>query len=458
MNISSIITACNSGTAGQEMYSLIEELYPICRSITGEGVRETLKSIKNRIPLEIHEVPSGTPVFDWTVPREWNIRDAYIRNQEGEKVVDFAQHNLHVMNYSIPVNRKMRLEDLRSHLFFLPEHPDWIPYRTSYYREAWGFCLSHKDYMKLHEGEYEVVIDSTLEDGTLTYGEMVLEGSTQDEILISCHICHPSLCNDNLSGIVVAVKLGEFLATTSRKYTYRFLFIPGTIGSLTWLSLNESRLESIKHGLVLALLGDCGAPTYKRSRQGGALIDRAAEHVLACSGNGHRVLDFSPYGYDERQFCSPGFNLPVGCFMRTPNGSYPEYHTSGDDLEFVKPEFLSDSLHKAGAVLNVLERNGTYINTNPKGEPQLGKRGLYKAVGGAADSKTKEMAMLWVLNLSDGTHDLLAIAERSGLPFERIHEACTLLQEHHLLSEVPTKLMHSSGNKDILTSDVHLSS
>jgi aminopeptidase-like protein len=421
---------------GLEMHRLITELYPICRSITGNGFRETLQAVRRYIPLEIHEVPTGTQVFDWTVPREWNIRDAYIKNSRGERVVDFQKSNLHVLNYSTPIQAKLSLAELKPHLFSLPEHPDWIPYRTSYYAERWGFCLTHNQLLALKDDVYEVCIDSTLQDGHLTYGEFLLRGQSPDEILISCHACHPSLANDNLSGLALTTFLARHLSRSKPRYSYRFLFIPGTIGSITWLARNESQVAHIKHGLVISCVGDAGRLMYKKSRRGDAEIDRAAAHVLKHSGQEHGILEFTPYGYDERQYCSPGFNLPIGCFMRTPNGHYPEYHTSADNLDFVKPAGLTDSFEKCLAVLAVLEGNRTYLNLNPKCEPQLGKRGLYQTIGGQTDARQFELAMLWVLNLSDGDHSLLDITERSGTEFGIVRKAAEALVQHSLLKQV----------------------
>jgi aminopeptidase-like protein len=419
--------------AGGEAYRIVESLYPICRSITGDGVRESLRALRQTIPLELREVPSGTKVFDWTVPKEWNIRDAYIKNSAGERLVDFQRNNLHVLNYSVPIRRRMSLAELRPHLFTLPEAPDWIPYRTSYYRETWGFCLSQLQLERMEEGEYEVCIDSSLELGSLTYGEYRIQGGTDDEVLFSCHSCHPSLCNDNLSGIATAARLARLLTDVSLRYSYRFLWIPGTIGSITWLARNESILPRIKHGLVLSCVGDSGRFTYKRSRRGDAEIDRAVEHVLRHSGCSFDVLDFTPYGYDERQYCSPGINLAVGCFMRTPNGCYPQYHTSADDLTLVSSTALGESLRQLLSVIQVFEENGCYRNLSPKGEPQLGRRGLYRQIGGTKDAAASEMAMLWTLNLSDGQHDLLDVAIRSGLSFDSICQAAYALQEAELL-------------------------
>jgi len=418
---------------GQAMYELMAELYPICRSITGDGLRQTLSIIQKNIPLAIHEVPTGTPVFDWTVPKEWNIHDAYVKNSHGERVIDFHKSNLHVVNYSVPVRARMGVKALKEHLHTLPDYPDWIPYRTSYYKESWGFCLSHREWLELKDGEYEVCIDSTLDDGNLSYGECYLKGRREDEVLISCHACHPSLCNDNLSGIALAVFLAKHLAGVSLEYSYRFLFIPGTIGAITWLARNRESVSKIKHGLVLANLGDPGRLTYKKSRRGNAEIDSAVMHVLKHSEQDYEVIDFVPYGYDERQYCSPGFNLPVGCLSRTPWGRFPEYHTSADNLDLVRPAALADSLAKCSMIVNLLENNGKYINQNPYCEPQLGKRGLYHAQGGKTEVKDGELAMFWLLNLSDGTHSLLDIAERAGLHFDRVEEVSQTLVEHGLL-------------------------
>lgn len=421
--------------AGSEMLRFIEELFPFHRSITGAGLRQTLSAIGRRIPLEVHEVPSGTPVFDWTVPNEWNIRDAYVIDPSGQRVVDLREHNLHVVGYSVPVDERLSLSELKQHVHTLPEQPALIPYRTSYYSEAWGFCMQHEKADRLPEGTYEVRIDSSLEPGSLTYAECFVPGETQDEVLISCHCCHPSIANDNLSGIAMATHLAAHLRDLPLRYSYRFLFIPGTIGSITWLARNEENVGRIKHGLVVTCVGDRGHSTYKRTRRGDAEIDRAAQHVLRTSGAPYEIVDFSPYGYDERQYGSPGFDLPIGSLMRTPNGEYPEYHTSGDDLEFISGESLADSLQEYLAVLDVLENNERFLNLNPKGEPQLGKRGLYPSVG-AVGASDQLLAMLWVLNQSDGKPTLLDIAERSGLPFGQIREAARILLEGQLLTTV----------------------
>jgi len=435
MLASNFVNTIKAENIGREIYRLAEELYPICRSITGNGVRETLEIISKHIPLEVKEVATGTQVFDWMIPREWNIHDAYIKNGKGERIVDFCKNNLHVLNYSIPINKKLTLEELKNHIYTLPDHPDWIPYRTSYYHDKWGFCLTHNQLINLKEDTYEVCIDSTLKDGYLTYGECCLKGETEDEILLSAHICHPSLANDNLSGIGLLTFLAKILQGNRHKYTYRFLFAPGTIGAITWLARNESTINRIRHGLVIACVGDNGGPTYKRSRMGSADIDRATEYVLGKLYQQAVIEDFSPYGYDERQYCSPGFNLPVGLLQRSKYGNFPQYHTSADDLTFITPENLGESLSMILQILFILERNETYINLNPKCEPQLGKRGLYKAIGANQGGNDWQMAMLWVLNLSDGTNTLLDIARHCGLDFSTVLEAAELLEEKQLLKK-----------------------
>ncbi|MFQ5470218.1 MAG: DUF4910 domain-containing protein [Gammaproteobacteria bacterium] len=421
---------------GAEMYALIERLYPICRSITGDGVRKTLDIIKEQIPIEIHEVRSGTAVFDWTVPKEWNINDGWIKTISGEKVVDFKECNLHVLNYSVPVQRKVSLNELKTHIFTLPDKPDWIPYRTSYYQENWGFCMSHAEFEKLQATQYEVFIDSELKDGYLSYGEYYKRGESEDEVLLSCHVCHPSLCNDNLSGIALAVQLAKVLEKTHTHYSYRILFIPGTIGSITWLSLNEQKVNNIKHGLVVVCVGDNGKFTYKKSRQDNSEIDKIVLNILNRTESDYNVIEFYPYGYDERQYCSPGFDLPVGSLSRSTHGAYPEYHTSADDLSLVKAESLNESYRKYLLVLDAVENNASYLNLNPKCEPQLGKRGLYNNVGAKKDKPVDTMAMLWVLNLSDGNHSLLDISERSGYTFDDIKRAAHALQKANLLRQV----------------------
>ncbi len=420
---------------GAQLYQFARDLFPICRSITGNGIRKTLAMISEKIPLEITEVPTGTPVCDWTVPKEWNIREAYIQGPDKKRVVDFQKSNLHILNYSTPVRAKMTLRELKPHLHTIPQHPDWIPYRTSYYKEDWGFCLTHNQMLALKDQEYEVCIDSSLENGSLTYAEYYIPGRTSEEILISCHACHPSLANDNLSGLSVATFLARTLSEKHLRYSYRFLFIPGTIGAITWLSRNRETAGRIRHGLVLTSIGDRGPFHYKKSRQDAAEIDRVAGHVLKHASPSATNLPFAPVGYDERQYCSPGFNLPVGCLMRSVWGTFPEYHTSADNLDFLSPESLAESLEVCASIFHVLENNRNYQNLTPFCEPQLGRRGLYHSTGGVSP-EAEINARLWVLNMSDGQHSLLDIAERSGLPFTLLHDAADLLSQNGLLAPV----------------------
>jgi aminopeptidase-like protein len=419
------------------MYALVEELYPICRSITGDGVRDTLARIERQLPAPLvrTEVPTGTAVLDWTVPSEWNIRDAWIADASGARVVDFRASNLHVVNYSTPVRARMSLAELRPHLHALPDHPDWIPYRTSYYAETWGFCLRQRQLDALPDGDYDVCIDATLAPGHLTYGELVLPGDAADEVLISAHVCHPSLCNDNLSGIAVATALArELAARPRRRWTYRFVFAPGTIGAIVWLAQHRDVVPRIRAGLTMMCLGSAHPFTYKRTLAGDAEIDRAATAVLRDRGAGDHLIDFFPYGYDERQYNSPGFRAPVGSVMRGRHGMFPEYHTSADDLGFISADRLAESLAVVRGIVDVLEANRRYENLAPYGEPQLGKRGLYRATGGTSIPDLK-LAMLWVLTLSDGSRDLLAIAERARMPFSTIRVAADLLRDASLLAE-----------------------
>jgi aminopeptidase-like protein len=416
---------------GAEMHALVRRLYPLCRSITGDGVRATLGIVGEHLPLEVHEVPTGTQVLDWTVPREWNIHDAYVADATGKRVIDFRESNLHVVGYSVPVHTTMTLDELRPHLHTLPDQPDLVPYRTSYYAPTWGFCVAQNVLDALPDGDYEVCVDSEIEDGSLTYAEHVVPGQVEDEVIVTCHVCHPSLANDNLAGVAVAVQLA--LSLDNPYYTYRFVFAPGTIGAITWLARNAARIDRVKHGIVLACAGDRGSLTYKKSRRGDAEIDRVLQHVLR--DRPHEIREFSPYGYDERQYCSPGFNLGVGSLTRTPYAGYPEYHTSGDNPEFVSAASMMDTLEVLQEAVAVLDRDRRYVNLSPYGEPQLGRRGLYDSLGGRSDAHDAQLAMLWVLNLSDGTHSLLDVAERARLPFGAVVAAADALRDAGLLKE-----------------------
>jgi aminopeptidase-like protein len=421
---------------GESLHAIVRDLFPITRSITGNGLRETLSHINRLLPLKIHEVATGTSALDWEIPEEWNIRGGRIETLDGTVVVDFAHSNLHIVGYSIPVDRVIGRDELARHVHTLPDQPTLIPYRTGYYAKDWGFCLAHDTWEGMKDAAYRVVIDSTLAPGSLTYGEALIVGDTSDEVLISVHCCHPSLANDNLSGIAVALGLARRLLSRPRRLSYRLLFIPATIGSLAWLSRNEGSLGCIRHGLVLTCLGDKGQFHYKQSRQGTAEVDRAVAQVLMERKTPHTVLPFSPYGYDERQYCSPGFDLPVGCFMRSPNGTFPEYHTSADNIEFVRPQALQESVEVLVDIMDVLDSNKTFSRIDGRGEPQLGRRGLYRAISGQKEAGgASHMALLWVLNLADGHHSLLDMANRSGLPFRQIRTSADLALEAQLVRE-----------------------
>ena len=428
----SLKAALDSAAIGEAIYALASEIYPICRSITGEGVRETLRALSKHAPIVQHEVATGTPVLDWTVPKEWVIRDAWIKNAASERVVDFNKHNLHVLNYSTPIRATLPLSELKKNIFTLPEQHDLIPYRTSYYNERWGFCMSQNALDALPDGDYEVCVDSELKDGSLTYGEIIHRGASDEEVLFSVHTCHPSLANDNCSGMALLALLAGAMANVKTRYTYRFLFAPGTIGAITWLARNPEAAKRIKHGLVMSCVGDRGGFTYKRTRRGNARIDHVMTRVLKDAN----VIDFFPYGYDERQYASPGFDLDVGLFQRTQFATFPEYHTSGDNLDFITPDALAGSYRAVINAIDALENERRYLNTAPYGEPQLGRRGLYAAIGGDKDSYARSMAMLWVLNLSDGDHSLEDIAERAGAELSVIEATAALLEENGMLKRV----------------------
>ena len=422
--------------AGAALYAHLRALYPLCRSITGRGLRETLRSIGDHIPLTVTEVASGTPVLDWTVPDEWTIRGAHIETTDGRRLVDFASSNLHVVGYSRPVDAIVQRAELARRIHTLPNQPDLIPYRTGYFADDWGFCLPHRLWAGMTDPAYRVRIDSTLAPGSLSYGEFFVPGTTEHELLISVHCCHPSLANDNLSGIVIATALAAAALGRPRRHGLRVLFVPATIGPITWLARNPQTAMRIVAGLVLTCLGDAGPFHYKRSRQDTAAVDRIVPHVLAEAQLPLTELPFSPTGYDERQYNSPAFDLPVGCFMRSPNGSFPEYHTSADDPSFVSPESLAESLDVLMRILEALDAEAVYERVDGRGEPQLGRRGLYEMIGGrnGTGGISKE-ALLWVLNLADGQHGLVDMADRARLPLSDIRAAAAIACEAELIVE-----------------------
>ena len=419
-----------------DLHGLVRELFPINRSLTGAGVRETLAILARHVQLELREVPSGTAVLDWQVPLEWNIRSATIRALDGRCLVNFADHNLHVVGYSKPIHKEVSRAELAEHVHTLPDQPELIPYRTGYFADDWGFCMPDNLWQTMQDEAYRIDIDSDLSPGSLTYGELFLPGELSDEVLITAHICHPSLANDNLSGIAVAVALAMRQARLPRRLGYRFLFIPATIGAITWLARNESELGKIRHGLVLTCIGDTGPFHFKQSRSG-APIDNAVAHILRHSGHPYEIVPFNPYGYDERQFCSPAFDLPMGCFMRSVHGTFPQYHTSADNPGFVKPQALNQSYEVVASLLDLLDANWMYARTDGRGEPQLGRRGLYRAIAGQKEAGgASQMDLLWLLNLADGKHNLLEMAERAGIPFGQLQKAVRLALDADLIREV----------------------
>jgi aminopeptidase-like protein len=419
-----------------DLHGLVRELFPINRSLTGAGVRETLAILARHVQLEVREVPSGTAVLDWQVPLEWNIRSATIRALDGRCLVNFADHNLHVVGYSKPIHKEVSRAELAEHVHTLPDQPELIPYRTGYFADDWGFCMPDNLWQTMQDEAYRIDIDSDLSPGSLTYGELFLPGELSDEVLITAHICHPSLANDNLSGIAVAVALAMRQARLPRRLGYRFLFIPATIGAITWLARNESELGKIRHGLVLTCIGDTGPFHFKQSRSG-APIDNAVAHILRHCGHPYEIVPFNPYGYDERQFCSPAFDLPMGCLMRSVHGTFPQYHTSADNPGFVKPQALNQSYEVVASLLDLLDANWMYARTDGRGEPQLGRRGLYRAIAGQKEAGgASQMDLLWLLNLADGKHNLLEMAERAGIPFGRLQKAVRLALDADLIREV----------------------
>jgi aminopeptidase-like protein len=426
----------------KELESYFDRLWPILRSITGEGVRQTHDILAELVQLERTEIPSGTQVFDWTIPKEWKVNEAYIIDPNGKRILDVKENNLHLVNYSVPFRDTLSKNELREHLYSLPDKPTAIPYVTSYYSPRWGFCLSQQERDALPDGDYQVVVNTELFDGSLTLSEAVLQGETKEEVLISTYTCHPSLASNELSGPLVAAFLYRELARLEpRRLTYRFVFLPETIGAITYLHLKGEHFKRhLVAGYIITCIGDAGNFTYKRSRQSSlsgelALVDRAAEHVLKHSKKAHKVLDFSPLGSDERQYGSPGFNLPVGSLMRSQYGTYPEYHTSLDNKDFVSFEAMTESVRMYLSVMRTLEQNRTYKNLFPYGEPQLGKRGLYETLGRNTIPELSS-AVFWLLNYADGQHDLLWIAEKSGYSMELLDKAARACLEAHIIEEV----------------------
>ncbi|HCF03067.1 DUF4910 domain-containing protein [Flavobacterium sp.] len=427
-----------------EIEKYFDRLWPICRSLTGNGNRQSFKILKEIVDIKIKEIPSGTKCFDWTVPPEWNIRKAFIKDSKGNTIIDFENNNLHILGYSEPVSLKLDFDLLKEHIYTLPEQPDLIPYLTSYYQKRWGFCMSHNQFCTLDKNEiYTVLIDSELNDeGSMTIGEAFIKGKSEKEILFSTYICHPSLANNELSGPLVTAFIYKHLKQKKKlKYSYRFAFVPETIGSICLLSEKGDHFkENLQAGFVITCIGDKGDYTYKRSRIGNALPDRAAELILEQTENNFNLVEFFPSGSDERQYCSPGFNLPVGSLMKTMYGKYPEYHTSADDKDFISFEVMEASVYKYLDIIELIEHNEKYINLLPNCEPQLGKRGLYPTLGSQKITDNFVDGMMWILNLADGEHDLIDISKRSQIKVQDLYPIIDKLLEKKILKINETKI------------------
>ncbi|MCA1024313.1 DUF4910 domain-containing protein [Halobacillus litoralis] len=422
--------------AGEDMYELMKRLFPICRSITGEGVRETLRILKETIPLDIIEVPTGTKVLDWEIPQEWNVKDAYVMNGKGERIIDFRENNLHLVSYSRPVNKTVSLEYLQNHLFSLEDQPSVIPYVTSYYNDYWGFCMSHEQRETLKDEKYKVVIDSELKDGSLTYGELVIPGRSRKEVFLSTYICHPSMANNELSGPVLTTFLAKWLLERKRRYTYRIVFVPETIGSITYLSKHMDEMkEKIIAGYNITCTGDERGYSFLPSRYGNTLADKAALNILKTNQMDFVKYSFLERGSDERQYCSPGIDLPVASIMRTKYGEYPEYHTSDDNLNLVTALGLQGSYNIYQQCLQAIEQNEVY-KVKCLGEPQLGKRGLRSTLSTKESGKAVRDMMNFIA-YADGENDLIDISNRIHVPLENLYPIIEKLTENDLLIKMP---------------------
>lgn len=419
----------------KEMYILIKRLFPICRSITGNGVRETLKILKEYIPIKIYEVSSGSKVFDWTIPKEWNIKNAYIENKNGEKIVDFQENNLHVVSYSIPVNKTIYLKDLQKHLYSLEKQPDAIPYITSYYKELWGFCISHKKRLGLKKGKYHVFIDSELKKGSLTYGELIIPGASKKEIFLSTYICHPSMANNELSGPSVTTFLAKWISSKPRNFTYRIIFIPETIGSITYLSKNLNIMKkNIVAGFNITCVGDERQYSYLPSKRGDTLTDKVALNVLKFKHPNFIKYSYLERGSDERQYNSPGVDLPVASIMRSKYNTYPEYHTSLDNLKLVTPKGLYGAYDVLKECITLIENNSKY-KINCLCEPQLGKRGLYPTIS-TKNSGLQVRDMMNFIAYADGSRDLIEISNNINVPVWELYPIIEKLKNANLLIKI----------------------
>ena len=422
---------------GERMYELADRMFPICRSITGDGFRKSLAMIREVVPeIEVHEVPTGTAVFDWTVPREWNIRGGWIRTLKGETIVDFRDTNLHVVGYSVPIHKVVSREQLLEHVYTQKDQPEWVPYVTSYYKERWGFCMSERQKERLVDDEYEVMIDSTLEDGHLTYGELIVKGETTDELLFSTYLCHASMANNELSGPSVMTELMRYvLGMAHRRYTYRFVIIPETIGSITYLSRHlEEMRERVKAGFVLSCVGDDRTYSVVSTKYGDTLADRVLANVLRYHYPDYRRYSFLDRGSDERQYGSAGVDLPVCAFCRSKYEEYPEYHTSADNMQLISPAGLQGAYDVMVKVIQTLEHNRYYRMTCPC-EPQLGKRGLYPTIS-RKDTYETVKAMRNLIAFADGRNDLIGISDLIGIPTDQLIPLKDQLEAHGLLAAI----------------------
>lgn len=419
---------------GQIMYDLAARLFPICRSITGNGFRESLNIIRETIPeIKVHEVPSGTQVFDWTIPNEWNCLGGGIYKINGEKVIDFADTNLHILGYSTPIDKIISREELLDHLYTQPDQPDLIPYVTSYYKERWGFCMSENQKLTLNEDKYHVIIKSTLEPGSLTYGELLIPGESEKEVFFSTYLCHPSLANNELSGPVVQAELIKYIKSIAkRRYSYRFVFIPETIGSITYCSLNLEALQrNVKAGFVLSCVGDDRTYSFIETPYGNTLADRVMKNVLKYHYPNYDHYSFLDRGSDEREYCSVGVELPVCGFCRSKYGKYPEYHTSADNMDLISPEGLQGAYDVLVKVVTSLENN-YHFRMLCKGEPQLGKRGLYPAIS-QKGSYDAVLSLKHFIAYADGRNDLIEISDIIGVPTSELIEIKNKLMNNNLL-------------------------
>jgi aminopeptidase-like protein len=422
------------------MYKLLTEMFSYNRSITGDGVRKTLKRILDEIPIKLTSVKSGTKVFDWVVPDEWNVYSAKIYDSSGELIVDFDENNLHLMSYSVPIDTVLTLQQLKRHIITDKSRPDWIPYSTSYYKDGWAFCLPYNFVKEMVDDNYKVEIDSIKEPGELIYAESFIDNKAKKDVLISSYICHPSMANDSLSGVVLSIQLyKEIKKMDNLNYNYRFLFTPETIGTICFLDTNKRDIKkTIEYGLVATCLGDPGEFTYKKTRDGNRNIDRIVKYIFEKRKIVNNVLDFTPLGSDERQYCSPGFDLSVGVLTRSMYGKFAEYHTSADNLDFVTPRSLQESLEMYIEVIRTYEANCKFSRPKPFCEPQMGKYDLYREKGGAGEDSLDDIVQqrMWILNYADGKTDLLEISEKSGFDIFSLKSASKALISNGLITEV----------------------